>query len=252
MTLFIDADACPVTAEALAVARRAGVAVVIAGNTTQNLERHVRSGDPRDAAHARRGFWVDTLAVSTGADSADFAIVESLRPGDVVVTQDIGLAAMVLGRGARAIGVRGRVFVPRRRRCAGQEGAPRAPPPSPTATAGASWRTSRTFWASGRVRGGFDAPPAPQIRSGGASPCAEVPFVRVFSKSLCRSPLRVSLFLPLLAFLAFHRSQKPSWQILDTRPGPEMGSHEGDFCTPESKSLARRGLLCMERLSSSQ
>ena len=46
MTLFIDADACPVTAEALAVARRAGVAVVIAGNTTQNLERHVRSGDP--------------------------------------------------------------------------------------------------------------------------------------------------------------------------------------------------------------
>lgn len=110
MTLFIDADACPVTADALAVARRAGVAVVIVGNTTQNLERHVRSGDPRDAAHARRGFWVDTLAVSTGADSADFAIVESLRPGDVVVTQDIGLAAMVLGRGARAIGVRGRVY----------------------------------------------------------------------------------------------------------------------------------------------
>ena len=110
MTLFIDADACPVTADALAVARRAGVAVVSAGNTTQNLERHVRPGDPRDAAHARRGFWVDTLAVSTGADSADFAIVESLQPGDVVVTQDIGLAAMVLGRGARAIGVRGRVY----------------------------------------------------------------------------------------------------------------------------------------------
>lgn len=36
--------------------------------------------------------------------------MESLRPGDVVVTQDIGLAAMVLGRGARAIGVRGRVY----------------------------------------------------------------------------------------------------------------------------------------------
>ena len=109
-TLYIDADACPVTSEALAVARRAGVPVVIAGNTTQNLERHVRAGDPRDAAHAKRGFWVDTLVVSTGADSADFAIVEALEPGDVVVTQDIGLAAMVLGRGARAIGVRGRVY----------------------------------------------------------------------------------------------------------------------------------------------
>lgn len=109
-TLYIDADACPVTSEALAVARRAGVPVVIAGNTTQNLERHVRAGDPRDAAHAKRGFWVDTLVVSTGADSADFAIVEALEPGDVMVTQDIGLAAMVLGRGARAIGVRGRVY----------------------------------------------------------------------------------------------------------------------------------------------
>lgn len=112
MTLFIDADACPVTAEALAVARRAKVPVVIAGNTTQNLERHVRPGDPRRAGDARPagGFWVDTLVVSCGADSADFAIVEALEPGDVVVTQDIGLAAMVLGRGARAIGVRGRVY----------------------------------------------------------------------------------------------------------------------------------------------
>ena len=55
-TLFIDADACPVTGEALAVARRAGVPVVIAGNTTQNLERHVRAGDPRDAAHAKRSW----------------------------------------------------------------------------------------------------------------------------------------------------------------------------------------------------
>ena len=102
-TLYIDADACPVTAEALAVARRAGVPVVIAGNSTQNLE-------PRTPSAAKKGFWVDTLQVSCGADSADFAIVERLEPGDVVVTQDIGLAAMVLGRGARAIGVRGRVY----------------------------------------------------------------------------------------------------------------------------------------------
>ena len=110
MRIFVDADACPVTADVLTVARRAHVPVTIAGNTTQNLERHIRPGDPRDAAHARGGFWVDTLAVSTGADSADFAIVEQLSPGDVVVTQDIGLAGMALGRGASAIGVRGRVY----------------------------------------------------------------------------------------------------------------------------------------------
>lgn len=109
-TLFIDADACPVTRDALAVARKRGVPVVIAGNSTQNLARSIRPEDPRDAAHARRGFWADTLDVSVGADSADFAIVERLHAGDVVVTQDIGLASMVLGRGAAAIGVRGRVY----------------------------------------------------------------------------------------------------------------------------------------------
>ncbi len=115
-TLYIDADACPVTREALACARRARVPVVIVGNTTQNLARRIRRDDPRDAEHARgrdathAGFWIELLDVSVGADSADFAIVERLRPGDVVVTQDIGLASMVLGRGAAAIGVRGRVY----------------------------------------------------------------------------------------------------------------------------------------------
>lgn len=115
-TLFIDADACPVTREALACARSARIPVVIAGNSTQNLERRIRRGDPRDAEHARGrdnthpGFWIETLDVSTGADSADFAIIERLRAGDVVVTQDIGLASMVLGRDAAAIGVRGHAY----------------------------------------------------------------------------------------------------------------------------------------------
>ncbi|WP_080797174.1 YaiI/YqxD family protein [Arabiibacter massiliensis] len=106
-TVYIDADACPVTVEALAVARACGVPAVIAGNSTQNLARHIRRGDPRTP---RDGFWVDTLPVGVGADAADFAIVQELSPGDIVVTQDIGLAAMALGRAARAIGVRGRVY----------------------------------------------------------------------------------------------------------------------------------------------
>ena len=108
-TLFIDADACPVTREALAEARRARIPCVIAGNATQNLSRHLRRSDPTTP---HEGFWVRTVQVGVGADSADFAIVEELGPDDVVVTQDIGLASMVLGRGARAIGVRGHVYSP--------------------------------------------------------------------------------------------------------------------------------------------
>ena len=109
-TIFIDADACPVIRETLSCARKQGVPVVIAGNTTQNLERHIQASDPRSPKHAKGGFWVDVLDVSIGADSADFAIVERFAPKDIVVTQDIGLAGMALGRGATAIGVRGRIY----------------------------------------------------------------------------------------------------------------------------------------------
>jgi len=97
-TLFIDADACPVTREALATGRSRGMRVVVVANSTQNLERYAsRSG-------------VEAISVSSGRDAADFAVVERLQPGDVVVTQDIGLAAMAIGRGAGAISPRGRIF----------------------------------------------------------------------------------------------------------------------------------------------
>lgn len=108
-TLFIDADACPVTREALDVARREAIPCVIAGNSTQNLARSIRRSDPTEP---RDGFWVRTLQVGVGSDSADFAIVEELGANDIVVTQDIGLASIVLGRGASAIGVRGHVYSP--------------------------------------------------------------------------------------------------------------------------------------------
>lgn len=97
-TVFIDADACPVTREAISIARAHGRSVVVVANSTQNVEQYTR----------RAG--VEAVQVSTGRDSADFAIVERLQSGDAVVTQDIGLAAMALGRGAGAISPRGRIF----------------------------------------------------------------------------------------------------------------------------------------------
>ncbi len=97
-TLFIDADACPVTREAISTGRSRGLGVVVVANSTQNLERYA----------ARSG--VEAIQVSGGRDAADFAIIERLSAGDVVVTQDIGLAAMAIGRGAGAISPRGRIF----------------------------------------------------------------------------------------------------------------------------------------------
>ena len=63
-TIFVDADACPVTAEAIAAARKHSLRAVIAGNSTQNLARHIRRADPREETG---GFWVDTLPVAVGS-----------------------------------------------------------------------------------------------------------------------------------------------------------------------------------------
>ena len=97
-TVFIDADACPVKSETLSTARSRGWRVVFVANESQSLAKYV----------GRNG--VEVVQVGTGRDSADFAVVERLSPGDVVVTQDTGLAAMVLGRGAHALSPRGRIF----------------------------------------------------------------------------------------------------------------------------------------------
>jgi len=98
-TLYIDADACPVTRQAISIAHSARVPVVLVGNETQNFARYTeRSG-------------VSAVQVASGRDAADFAMVEMLRAGDVVVTHDTGLAAMALGRGAHALSPRGRMWL---------------------------------------------------------------------------------------------------------------------------------------------
>ena len=99
MTVFIDADACPVTRDTIALARARSLAVVLVANHSQNLNRYAgRSG-------------VEILQVASGQDSADFAMVPRLAPGDVVVTADIGLAAMALSRGCRVVSPRGREYL---------------------------------------------------------------------------------------------------------------------------------------------
>ena len=85
--MLIDADACPVTDIAIACARRHGMPVTLICDTAHHMEREGAT----------------TLTVTKGADSADFRLVNLLSPGDVVVTQDYGLAAMCLARRARVM-----------------------------------------------------------------------------------------------------------------------------------------------------
>lgn len=87
MRILIDADGCPVVEETLAAAREFGVGCLILCDTSHVIERP-------DA---------ETLVVSKGADSVDFALVNRICPGDLAITQDYGLAAMCLARGARVL-----------------------------------------------------------------------------------------------------------------------------------------------------
>lgn len=85
--IVIDADGCPVVNEAIEVAKRFGVECLLLCDTAHHF--------------AREG--AQTLLFSKGADSVDFALVNLVKRGDVVVTQDYGLAAMCLARAVRIL-----------------------------------------------------------------------------------------------------------------------------------------------------
>ena len=60
-----------------------------------------------DTAHRIEREGAETLVFDKGADSVDFALVNRVRPGDIVVTQDYGLASMCLARRARVLNQNG-------------------------------------------------------------------------------------------------------------------------------------------------
>ncbi len=94
MRILVDADGCPVVDIAVTVAKRFGFEAIILCDTSHHI---IKEG-------AR------TITVSKGSDSVDFALVNMVAPGDIVVTQDYGLAAMALAKKARPISQDGLVF----------------------------------------------------------------------------------------------------------------------------------------------
>lgn len=86
--LYIDADACPVKAEAERVATRHQMRMVLVSN-----------GGIRPSANPL----VESVFVTSGPDEADKYIADLCGPGDVVVTADIPLAARCVAAGARVV-----------------------------------------------------------------------------------------------------------------------------------------------------
>ena len=88
MTIYVDADACPVKAEIERVGTRHGTRMVVVSN-----------GGLRPSAHPL----IETVIVAQGPDEADKWIAERAGPGDVVVTSDIPLAAKCVAAGAQVL-----------------------------------------------------------------------------------------------------------------------------------------------------
>ena len=94
MKIYIDADACPVTRIAERVAKEYAIPVVLLCDTN-----HVLSSD-----------YSEIRVIGAGADAVDIALINLCRRGDIVVTQDYGVAALALGKGAKAIHQSGRWY----------------------------------------------------------------------------------------------------------------------------------------------
>lgn len=97
--VWVDADACPGVIKDILfrAAERARISVTLVAN------QWLRTPPSR---------YIRSLQVPGGLDVADSAIVERLRAGDLVVTQDIPLAALVLEKGGLALNPRGELYTP--------------------------------------------------------------------------------------------------------------------------------------------
>ena len=94
MQILVDADACPVKEIIVRLAKQRDIPVTML----------------IDTSHELNDGYSKIVTVDKQADSVDFALMGLLTKNDIVVTQDYGLAAMVLGKGARAVNQNGLVY----------------------------------------------------------------------------------------------------------------------------------------------
>ena len=96
MKLLIDADACPVVTIAVDICRAYGISCLLLCDTAHEFHK--------EGAY--------TLVFDKGADSVDFALVNRIDVGDIVVTQDYGVASMSLSKRARVLHQDGWEYTP--------------------------------------------------------------------------------------------------------------------------------------------
>lgn len=94
MQILVDADACPVKQIIVKIAKQRKIPVTMLIDTSHKL----------NDGYSR------IITVDTQSDSVDYALMSLLSRDDIVVTQDFGLAAMVLGKGAKVLNQNGLIY----------------------------------------------------------------------------------------------------------------------------------------------
>jgi len=92
--ILVDADGCPVVDLTIKTAQQFGLSVTLFCDTAHNMQRE----------------GAVTIMVSKGMDAVDFVLVNRVKPGDIVITQDYGLAAMVLAKRGLVMDQNGREY----------------------------------------------------------------------------------------------------------------------------------------------
>lgn len=95
MQIFVDADACPVVAIIEKIAKDNSVPVMLLCDTN----------------HVLSSTYSKVVVVGAGADAVDYKLISICHKGDIVVSQDYGVAAMALGKGAYAIHQSGKWYM---------------------------------------------------------------------------------------------------------------------------------------------
>ena len=87
MHIYVDADACPVVGIVEKIAKENEISCTLLCDTN----------------HSLRSEYAEVKIIGAGADAVDYALINLCRKGDIVGSQDYGVAAMALGKGAYAI-----------------------------------------------------------------------------------------------------------------------------------------------------
>lgn len=91
MKIWIDGDGCPVRKETVRVGTRRGIEVVIVVDINHRIEEKGAS----------------IMVVDQGPDSVDMAIAGNAQHGDLVITGDMGLASLIIGKKAYVLDIYG-------------------------------------------------------------------------------------------------------------------------------------------------